>query len=539
MKLSDFLDLNSTVFNPVRYYDGEFLIPCIDTEFKGNTILRDNSIVKGGKNLFAEYVKEEYLLPLYKILDSKAGHTFPYIIINKHDYEKNKSTKFYFVGYILENLHGMSVLSDEKKYKIFELQDIDKMKTYYRNLLNEQLYKYLLLKKNVKNPKFFELKQLAMKDYTFYCNRIAQQITFEQFLSIRTNEIKKEMKSLNKLFDFFSKKINTEKFIECFDFDTLALIIAYTSVVQCETHLEMLGNQVDYCLIFCDYYIHAIENLRKNGVEKYNHTIVIDKKTGESIDTNTVLMRYKKIRNEHPEYILIDLTGENIEKILKKANKTTFLHGDMDISTEEGSKILDEAIRTILEQKALKASWKLIPKGDTKARADKIISKIHTEISDQEAARRVEYSYKFFEPNADIQDNDARRCKYNYIYSLQGVGGFEGYTAYVYPTGKVVFEIYFEDEKTFKPLKYHATYVTDLYHFVELSKLPKQKVTEKMRKDSRLGKRLYHRTDMDKWASDIERSLGSMDYTDDVVAYINSLIQSGELTAPNLTKNKR
>lgn len=535
MKLSDYLDLDATVFNPIRYYDGEFLMPFLATSLNCNAMLSDNAIVENGKNLFDEYVKKEYLQPLANILENRTGHIYPYFVINKLDYEKRKSTKFYYLGYILENFYGMNVIPNEKKNKMFLLQDYDKIKTYYRNLLNEQMSKYSTLIKNINNPRYDELKNLAMEDYKVYCNKIYIKISFEDFLKLRINELKKEIKAINKLFNLFNKKIDTNKLMECFDFDTLALLSAYTSILQCETNLGIY-NKVDYCLEVCQYYVQAVEQLRKNGLSNYNHSICVDKITGKTIDSNEVLRRYKKIRDEHLEYVSVQLDSDDIGKVLSQANKSAFLQDDVDLSTEEGAKLLDSAIEAIVEQKALKASWKIIPKGVAKENSEKIIHKIHTEITDQEAARRVEYSYKFFEYNADIKDKKARRSKTKYLYSLQGVGGFEGYTAYIYPTGKVVFEIYFEDEKTFKPVKYHATYVTDLYHFIELSKLSKQKVTEKLRKDSRLGKKFYHRKNMHKWADEIERSIGTIDYTDDVIAYINNLLKSGELSATNFSK---
>lgn len=532
MKLSDYLDLNACVFNPVRYYDGESVFPHLDLSFVYSRLLESNSKVENGKSLFAEFVKKYYLMPLYEVDGVKRGHIAPYFVINKSENESRKRIKFFYLSYILENFLCMNTISEEKKIKLFNQNGMSKMKIYYRNLLNEQLQKYLTFKKNINNPKYIELRQNIEKDFIFYQRCLFDKLSFEDFLKIRINEFQREIKGIDKLFKLFEKKIDTDELMKCFDFDSLALIIAFSSISQCEEHLKK-DNKVDYCIEFCEYYFLALKTLEEKSGTEYNHEITIDYKTGKKISSKELYLRFKKIKADHPEYVTINIDSNEFEQVFKDANKVPT---DIDISTVEGAKALDDAIGTILEQKALKASWKIIPKGATKERADLIFHKIHTEITDEEAARRVEYCYKFFEPNADGSDKNARRCKIDYLYSLQGVGGFEGYTAYIYRTGKVVFEIFFEDEKTYKPVKYHATYVTDLYHFIELSKLTKQQVTEKLKKDSRLGRKYYHRHDMDKWASEIESGIGSFDYTDDVIAYINSLLKSGELTATTLSK---
>jgi len=534
MNLRDYLDLDMCVLNPVMYLDGEFSFPFVSANLEYSSLLYLNAKIENDKNLFGQYIIDNYLLPLSKVLGHKRGHSLPAIIVNKEENEKRKSAKLYFLSYILENFMGMNTISIEKKYKLLEQKGLKKIKIAYRNLLNEQLQKYNLLKNNINNSKYNELKDNIHKDYLFLIINNNLQMTFEEFVVKRIRELKIEINNIDKLFKIITQNIDVEEFIKCFDFDKLALFIAYSAVYQCEMNFSFLGNKVDNCLQFCEYYFFAVKKLKEETNQEYNPSVIIDRNKN-TIDVNGVYKRYKKIRDEHPEFGMEQFTLSEIPDIFKKANKAVNC-SNLDLSTEEGSKILDDALETLRNEKALKASWKIIPKGKIVDRAERIINAIRTEITDEEAARRVEYCYKFFEPSADINDKNARRCKYNYLYSLQGVGGFEGYTAYIYPTGRVVFEIFFEDEKTFKPVKYHATYVTDLYHFIELSKLSKQEITLKLKKDSRLGRKYYHRKDMDKWANEVESGIGNQNYTEDVIAYINSLLKTGELSASNIKK---
>ena len=203
MSLKDYLNLDTCVFNPIRYYDGEFVFPFLDVNFKYSPLLMANAKVENGKNLFTSFAQKYYLTPLAQFKGSKAGQIMPYIIINKGENEKRKSAKFYIYAYIMDSFLSMTSTSLEKKYKIFEMPNMDKVKIHYRNILNEQLQKYLLLKKNIDNPKYAELKEAINYDYKYYLRRINSSISFELFISIRIKELQHEIRNIDKIFRFF------------------------------------------------------------------------------------------------------------------------------------------------------------------------------------------------------------------------------------------------------------------------------------------------------------------------------------------------
>ena len=109
----------------------------------------------------------------------------------------------------------------------------------------------------------------------------------------------------------------------------------------------------------------------------------------------------------------------------------------------------------------------------------------------------------------------------SYLYRMYGINEFTGYNAYVFPTGKVILEKQMEED--FR--KSSATYVMNLENFVELSKLSRQQLKEKIGNNELEGvTRIYHVQDMDNWKRKIMSHISGERYTDEVKSYINKLV---------------
>ena len=166
----------------------------------------------------------------------------------------------------------------------------------------------------------------------------------------------------------------------------------------------------------------------------------------------------------------------------------------------------------------MSASWTLIPKGSIQDdEIKKGVLQNHEErfsLEESEKVRRMIIGREFLESS-------------DYLFRLEGINKFEGYIGYIYPNGTVIFEKYYENIKTKKVANGNATYIMNLTNFVEVSKLTKTEIIAKINSGEIVGvKRIFHREDMERWKAQISQLLVGDEYTDEVVDYINDLVNS-------------
>ena len=117
-----------------------------------------------------------------------------------------------------------------------------------------------------------------------------------------------------------------------------------------------------------------------------------------------------------------------------------------------------------------------------------------------------------------------------YKYRLSGINKFEGYIGYIYSNGVVLFEKFYENEKTGRIAKNSATYVMNIYNFLELSKLSRSEIIKSLKDGSITDVyRIFHSENMEKWTQDVSRAITGSDYSNVDLEYITDLINQNTL----------
>lgn len=119
----------------------------------------------------------------------------------------------------------------------------------------------------------------------------------------------------------------------------------------------------------------------------------------------------------------------------------------------------------------------------------------------------------------------------NYIYKIFGINKFEGYIGYIYPNGRVVMEKFYDDIKNKKVSTLSATYIMNIYNFIEISKLNKIEIIDLiMNNPSSNIYRVYHVKNIKNWAAKVSQYISGNDYTKDVISYIDNLINKNTIS---------
>ena len=70
-----------------------------------------------------------------------------------------------------------------------------------------------------------------------------------------------------------------------------------------------------------------------------------------------------------------------------------------------------------------------------------------------------------------------------------------------------------------------------IYNFLELSRLNRMEIVRKLKCDNLTNvRRIFHGADMSKWESEVTQAISGNDYTEEVVSYINNLLNDNILT---------
>ena len=531
MEFKNIFNLDKMLFNPLVFYDGEWMLDSNYELTADKNILIENSKVVKGKNLYLKYLEEEFYLPLMQIFNSNSmSHSFfPKIIFEVDEENKKRTVRFNYSIYLFQVASGLE-LADTKGYssvlqryarEMKEDSSKEEMMAFNKELLREEMKAFRDILNNGIKSKYYT------KAYQFYLNHSELfkkqnlHYSFEQFIQTKLDTLVKLNVRSQDVLDFYRKRINTDKLIESFDYDKLSLIGAYCALLQCDITVENTG-KLDNSILYIKQYLDSVNKYKEYNAN-YNPSITIFDENNRKCKCHIhdIEKRYYTLLAEHPDFEFYSLEDKEIDELFSRFNMTK--KEDFDLTNPDDCALLEKLYEKMKLQKQLAASWKFIPAGsrETTEEVEETKRNKHSYgIDNDELTRRMIIGKQFIETNSGVK----------YLYVLHGINTFAGYIGYIYPNGAVVFEKYYENDKTYRIAKGSATYVMGIYNFLELSKLSKTDIIKKLHSDPTLNvKRIFHREDMEKWKRELMQAIIGSDYTEEIVDYIESLTNTKEL----------
>lgn len=525
MKFKDYFNIEMCLFSPKVYYEGIWFLGGTEEHVsKNGDYLVINSKIKSGKNLYKQFLKENYYKQLKNIFNNdELSRNFKPRISFDVDEDTNKRTiSFNFDYFLLRYVSSLIFVDYPFERYISESKKNPSRKhalevTY--DMIQEERKAYFDIKKKGQNSIFYNT---FMEIASTFCKNTPVNDVINDFLE----PLNKFCVRRNDLLEFFKQKVDTQKLLECFDFDKFCLIVAQSSIEQCY-NTENDYNLVDNSIQYVKYYLDTVEKYKKINPNYDASIITYDLKGNKrKITIENIELEYRRILARHPEFSFLEIGDDKLESIFKQYDKDEKFQ-EIDFTTQEGAKTLENLLMQLIEDQRLAASWEFIPKGKSNvAQQTYDISKMYDRITEDEAIRKMIIGRKFF-------------MNSNYIMELRGINNFSGYVGYIYPNGVVAFEKFYENEKTNRVARESATYFMDITNFIELSKKSKQEIIDMLKKDKTLKvKRVFHYHDMNRWIKSVENIISGADYTKEIIEYINVLLQNNMLTKESKGKTK-
>jgi len=535
MEFKDIFDIDLYLFNPKIFYNGDWLFDGDYGLTSTNNILVENAKVIKGKNMYLNFLEEEYFKPMKQIfnLNSLAYSLFPKIVFCVDDKTKKRTVSFNYTIYssqVVSSLILADTMGNSSVFQRFinniterEFCTKDELMIYTKELIREEMNACRdVLNKGYKSEYFNKAYQHYKGDLDILKNHKIYEL--ERFIRIELDTLAKLNIRAQDVLDFFRKKINTDKLSEAFDYDKLCLLAAYSALLQCHTMLEIdKSDEIAISMLYLKNYLDTVNKYRKQNPD-YNVSITIfnDKGKKEKYYINDLEKAYYSLLSKHPNFHFFVIKDNEIDELFNRFNVKK--NDDFDLSNADDFELVEQLYEKMKLQKQLAASWEFLPAGNReKSLEDEEETKRNNQssgIDNDEAARRMVIGKQFIETNSGIR----------YLYVLHGINTFAGYIGYIYPNGAVVFEKYYENEKKCRIAQGSATYVMGIYNFLELSKLSKTDIIKKLHNDPSLNvKRIFHRENMDKWKSELMQAITGSDYTEEIIDYIESLTNTNEL----------
>ncbi len=523
-----------------RPFDNETLGPEV---YDINTdIFAINSLYKNGENAYARYLQEN----LYKTLDLDENDVIDMHIRNRilpllsirYD-KKTKSRKLtYNYEFIFLKIANMLQIASEDHIKAFNY------KTYY-NYLKKTLEKYIdvtyraISGKNISNNDIEYIKNtfsININEKTSEnhlhrringINNISSPMSFSKLLEQKENFKYIDSTDYKKLKGIyaFSKRlkralnninnskldINLDGFFELFDTPTLYLIIAKISIDYAFFFHNNYGVGPIYCVAeIKDYVFYVLDKLGKDhnpSIKIYNR----DTKELEKYDFNMLKYELNDYLNFYPKSF--DYISD--EEILENNIKTV---EDLDAYYDKKEK---NDVDTLF------ASWEFIKKGETGPLSEKVKRSkpinLNTPEKENENKEKYNKALEAAKERAEFLKNG------NYLYKITGINNFDGYKGYIYPDGTVLLEHIYSDSATKTPcLDSGATYIMNIYNFVEFSKKSKTEIIKYISNTE--NPEVIRRYHSKNWKNNILKEISGKKMNIDLLLLINKMINDGTLS---------
>ena len=510
MRLIDLFDVTDA-FHPKLYYFGDWYLTRDTFTHADHFML--NAKVEDGKNKYEEFLEKNYYIPMINFLRAEniARDMQPRIIITDRYNDGGKGLYFSYVHMFLSSLTGCN--PSNYMEAVSQLEDettIEDMTAVLRDSFREERKILSEIERHGKQSPDYD--RLYGEYRSFLTGEISA--TFNDYLGWKKEGLTNAIFALKQYPEFFRKELNVNSLLSCFDYDKFCLCTAHSILTSCYDQ-EQRSGLAENTACYLYQYIEAVENLRKFH-PTYSCSIVDAEKNGKKkiITFDEISITFKRFLAAHPEFKIFKFTHEEAQRMVKSLVGKE----DVDLSMRGAETLLDQALTILKEARELGASWEFLRKGQieddesTFTGLEGGLRIPYPELSEDEKIRRMLIG-KHYLDNSD------------FLYSLKGINEFAGYIGYIYANGNVIFEKFYEDDECLKVASENATYVMNLYRFVELSKLKKAEIIRKIKHEgTKEVKRIYHGADMEKWKSRVNQTISGTEYNEEVLSYINMLL---------------
>lgn len=512
------------LFHPEVFYEGEWILGGIQSLIDPKLdYLVLNSKMSRGKNAYETFLEKNYFKPMTDLLNSASviRPFFPKIALGVDEKGEKRNVCFSIAYFLHQQMTGF--LDSEEAFAGYikltqEGATLADCISYIKEAARADRKKYTdVQNKGNKSAFFAAIYQL----YLNYVRYSSQAIGFPEFLENKIRGTTKMIIGARYYPKFFSKEIDTEALLKCFDYDTFCLVAAKSALDACQ-ETEKDSGQVNNCITYITLYLDAVAELRKSKPKYQADMIVVDEETSttQHITIDDIKREYEAILARHPEFRLFRTTEEGMEDILRKSGLSEEDITEFDSQTRTHMEIITQYLAELQNDRELAANWTFIPKGsklDTNPFPEKLKNP-SAPLPEEEKIRRMLVCRDYLENNDKV------------IYKVLGMEAFSGYVAYVFQNGMVVLNRYYQNIKTKKVASECATYIMHYTYFLEFSKMSKPDIIRYMQEHPTAQiDRAFHRQDMDLWISQVERYVSSDDYNQDAIDFFHWLIDSGEL----------
>ena len=223
--------------------------------------------------------------------------------------------------------------------------------------------------------------------------------------------------------------------------------------------------------------------------------------------------KYKYIKGVKKYKVTPRNIYERFQKLLK--DNPDLLAINLDRSTFDGM-TLDE-VQSFMEnyKKDLTANWEFLSSDSLDEEVSKAIRRSTKELSDEEREKKQERLMEIYAEKRMFFDSSIP------LYRIMGKNTFDGYIGYIYSTGKVALDKFYENKKTGRIADNNAIYGMKIEDFYRLSGLSKSELIH-----NPLCKRFIHKGN---WQDKVNKFINEDNSSSKTVEEIKKLIKSGKI----------
>lgn len=286
------------------------------------------------------------------------------------------------------------------------------------------------------------------------------------------------IRHFDELYEFTQKPIDLS-ILNIFNKDKFMLVMASyalreTGILQGELDVSKANglNTINDYLLLVDY-------LNQENEENYCINFKTELKSGYDLMISTDIVRdqFNKFLRNNAEILSSYNFASSYEELLQAKAQETW-------KNIQNKKLAYK----------IKLNWEMIPAGNKVSISNyQPSSRVKVVSSDSEKQAKLKKDYDLVEEKMEYFSNT------NPLFELSGIDTFEGYSAYMYQNGVVVFEKFFKqsgkskDKSMLIPVSGEAIYVMNFQEFADLSKYTKVELIQEIHDFSNPDvKRIYH-----------------------------------------------
>lgn len=368
------------------------------------------------------------------------------------------------------DVHKLDIDFISKQPEIYYKGDFDEYVSLVKESLHEQKKQY---NEMIRNDRFIfvNMKEMAIE---------------------KRSEINFLYKNLDKLISILSRPLD-EKIESYLEPEKFLFLSSYLSLSQADFKFEKeISYEKKYLPFIEGYTTYLKEKLEEDPKFSIYFTDYIDGKK-ISISTTEYLKFFESMCVKYP------VLADDISSVRE------------NIDYKEVFKDLYRQKRINSIRQNISVSWEFMPKGDRT-----------TSVSYRSSSSSMKKESYANNGEELLKDKEKFFNSLPYIATFNGINHFEGYIAYVFENGKVVFEKFYERVKGgLKPAVGNAIYIMDIEDFATLSKLDK---TEIRKMKDKVKAKNHTKT----FQQRVLKEISAPSYNDDVLDYIDSLIEKAK-----------